>query len=319
GACSKRRRRAARHERPKRRSARLATLFHTVPPGTDSGHEIVIAVDHLHRLTLAVLGSLDAQQSRLLLLLRRHPTALMPPQAWTEFALEWLPAAVIDQLAAPAVLDQKARRVPGVERGHVIAGVTTERNADTLGRAEREIVALAHVVEAVELHHHVMDHIDAALDKGDAVVTRIDVEEIPRERAQPVIAELELQHVPIEPHHLGNALEMHHHVTHAEGAGTEAGNVAPRLERIGGSLRAVEDFEAVAGGIVEHDQVHNVPLARKRARAARDLDARRLDARCDRVERSGVRNLPAEEADALTTVGIDHKPLLAIVHTKGEG
>ena len=82
--------------------------------------------------------------------------------------------------------------------------------------------------------------------------------------------------------------------------------------------RAVEDFETIAGGIVEHDQVPDVPLVGERARAARNLGAGRLDPRRERVERGSVRDLPAEEADALAAVGIDHEPLLAIVHAEGE-
>src|SRR5262245_18660988 len=165
--------------------------------------------------------------------------------------------------------------------------MATERDADALGITKRKIVALAHVVEAVELHHHVMNHIDAALDEGDAVVARIDVEEVARERAQPIITELELEDVLIEGHYLRDALEMHDHMAHAEGTGTETGHVAARLERIGGDLRAVENFEPIAGGIVEHDQVSDAPLVGERARAGRDFDAGGLDARRHRVERGG--------------------------------
>src|SRR5262249_24991603 len=148
-----------------------------------------------------------------------------------------------------------------------------ERDADALGLAEREIVALAHVVEAVELHHHVVDHVDAALDEGDAVMAQIDVEEIGRERAQPIVAHLELEDVLIERHHLADALEMHHHVAHAERTGAEAGTVAAGVERLAGGFRAVEDCEPVAGGIIEHDLVLDVALAGERARAARNVPA----------------------------------------------
>src|SRR5260370_11027278 len=139
---------------------RLATLFHAVRPGKDAGDEIVIAREHLDRRALAVLGGLDAEPARVLLLFRRHPAPRVPPQARTEFALERPPGAVVDQLAAPAVLDQKARRVPGVERGDVIAGMAAERGADALGLPERGIVALARGVEAVELQHHGMARVD---------------------------------------------------------------------------------------------------------------------------------------------------------------
>src|SRR5262249_25141939 len=44
----------------------------------------------------------------------------------------------------------------------------------------------------------------------------------------------------------------------------------------------------------------------------------RLDARRHGVERRGVGDLPAEEADALPAVGVDHEALLAIVHAEGK-
>ena len=80
---------------------------------------------------------------------------------------------------------------------------------------------------------------------------------------------------------------------------------------------AVEELEPVAGRIVEHDQVPDVPLVGERARAARHLGAGRFQPRRERVERGGVRHLPAEEADALPAVGVDHEPLLAVVHAEG--
>src|SRR5262245_14456335 len=78
--------------------------LHAVPPGTDAGHAIVVALDHLHRHALAVLGRLDAQPPRLFLLLRRHPAPLVTPEARAELALERRPGAVVDHLPAPAVL-----------------------------------------------------------------------------------------------------------------------------------------------------------------------------------------------------------------------
>src|SRR5262252_9172943 len=116
-----------------RRSPRLAALLHAVPPGADAGHAIVVALDHLHRLTLAVLGGLDAEEARLLFLLRGHPAPLVAPQARAELALERLPGVVVDHLPAPAVLDEEARRIPGVERGDIIAGMAAQRDADALG------------------------------------------------------------------------------------------------------------------------------------------------------------------------------------------
>src|SRR5262249_24818653 len=138
---------------------RALRIFHAVPPGAHARHAVVIAFDHLHRTALAVLRRLDAQAARFLFLFRRHPAALVSPEAGAELALERLPAAVVDQLAAPSVFDQEARWIPGVERGDIIAGMAAQRDADALGLAERKIIALAHIVEAVELDHHVMDHV----------------------------------------------------------------------------------------------------------------------------------------------------------------
>ena len=92
----------------------------------------------------------------------------------------------------------------------------------------------------------------------------------------------------------------------------------PGLNGSVGGLGAVEDLQAVAGRVVEHDQVLDVPLLGERARAARDLGAGGLDPRREGVERGGVRDLPAEEADALAAVGVDDEPLLAVVHAEGE-
>ena len=149
-------------------------------------------------------------------------------------------------------------------------------------------------------------------------MARIDVEEITREWAQPIVTKLEVEDIAVERHHLGDALKMHHDVAHSEGTGAKSGNVATGLERIAGALRTVENFEPVAAGIAEHDQVGNVPLAGERARAARDLGASRLDACRDLVESGGVRDLPAKEGDTLAAVGVDDEPLLAVIHAKGK-
>src|SRR3954447_9969382 len=127
-------------------SPRLLRL-HLVPPGADAGHAVVVAFEDLHRLAQACFGGLDAEQPRFLALLRRHPFAVVAPQAWTMHALERLPGAVVDHLPAPAVLDHEAGRVPGVERGDVVAGVSAHRHRDLVRIVLHQIVALADVVE----------------------------------------------------------------------------------------------------------------------------------------------------------------------------
>src|SRR5258706_8412700 len=178
--------------------------------------------------------------------------------------------------------------------------MASERDADAFGIAEREIVALPQVIEAIELHHHVVDHVHAALDEGDAVVAWIDVQEIGRERSQPIVAELKFEHVLIKRHHLGDALEMHHYVAHAERTGAEAGNIAPGLERIGGGLRPMKDLEPIAGGIVEYDQVRHMPLSGERGRTARALCSRRLYPHPGFFPARSTPHLPTAQADNLS-------------------
>src|SRR5436309_34087 len=72
----------------------------------------------------------------------------------------------------------------------------------------------------------------------------------------------------------------------------------------------------VAARIVAHDRIRQVPLVGECTGSARDLGAGGLDAGCDGVERGAVSHLPAEKGNALSAVGVDHEPLLAVVHAK---
>ncbi len=108
-------------------------------------------------------------------------------------------------------------------------------------------------------------------------------------------------------------------MTEAERPGAEARHVASGLERIGRDLRAVENLQPVADRIGKHDQVCYQPLFGERARAALKLDARCLELGRERLERGGVRDLPAEHLDAFAAVGIDDDALLAVVHAKRHG
>ena len=108
-------------------------------------------------------------------------------------------------------------------------------------------------------------------------------------------------------------------MAHAERAGAEAGDGRPGLNGSARGLGAVEDFEPVADRIGEHDQVLR-PGARRRARGCRaaTCDAGLFKLRGDGVERGGVRDLPAEEADAFAAVLADDHALLAVVHAERE-
>jgi len=73
-----------------------------------------------------------------------------------------------------------------------------------------------------------MDADLAGLDEGDAVVARIDVEEIRRERLGEIIAEMEAEDVLVERQDVADLLAVEHGVAHAERAGAEAGDGAGR-------------------------------------------------------------------------------------------
>ena len=115
-----------------------------------------------------------------------------------------------------------------------------------------------------------------------------------------------------------NAFDVQHRVTHAQRAGAEAGDVAARLERIGRDLGAVEDLQPVADRVVEGDQAGDAPLVGERAGAARHLHAGLFEPRGKSVDGGGVRDLPAEKADALAAVRDHDDALLAVVHAEGE-
>ena len=98
------------------------------------------------------------------------------------------------------------------------------------------------------------------------------------------------------------SFDVQHGMPHAKRTGAEAGDRAAGLERLAGGLGAVENLQPVAERIVEDDQVRDPPLVGERARAARELDAGLFKPRRERVERGGVRDLPAEKADAFAAV-----------------
>jgi hypothetical protein len=183
----------------------------------------------------------------------------------------------------------------------------------------RDVVALADVVEIAGLDHQVMDADLAGLDEGDAVVARIDVEEIRRERLGEVVAEVEAQDVLIERQDVADLLAVEHGVAHAERAGAEAGDGAAGLERVGGGLGAVENLEPVAGGVLQHDQVADLALLGERAGAARKRNLVAFEIGGVGVERGGVRHLPAEEARRVAGVLVHHQALLLVVHAERGG
>src|SRR5437588_13027223 len=94
------------------------------------------------------------------------------------------PIRGIDGASAPAIFDQELRWRIGIERGDVIVDVAAERGADRFRLLQRQIVSLPDIVEIAKLHHHVMDAVLAGIDESQAMVARIDGEEIRIERLE---------------------------------------------------------------------------------------------------------------------------------------
>src|SRR3954451_4767205 len=76
----------------------------------------------------------------------------------------------------------------------------------------------------------------------------------------------------------------------------------------------MEDLDAVAERVGEHDEVLDAALVGERARAARDLHPGFLQPCAEILQGGRVRHLPAVEADALAAVLAHHHALLAVIH-----
>src|ERR1700736_471693 len=91
----------------------------------------------------------------------------------------------------------------------------------------------------------------AGLDQGQAVVPRVDVEEIGAKRLFDVVTEPEAKHVDIERHHGRDVFDRQHRVAEAERAGAKTRDRAAGLEWRLVDLGAIKSLEAIAGGIAE--------------------------------------------------------------------
>src|SRR5580704_6565459 len=108
----------------------------------------------------------------------------MAPETRSLLALGGLPCLKVDLAGTPAIFDHESRRIPGVERGDEVPAMPAERDGEAAVLGAGEIIALTDVVETEQLHHHVMDRVLARRRKGDAVMTRVDMEEVNLVRPQ---------------------------------------------------------------------------------------------------------------------------------------
>src|SRR5262249_10229911 len=78
-----------------------------VPPRAGAGRELKVAVHHLDRPAIAVLGELEAQLAGVGALPGRKPGAFVPPHAGAFLSLMGLPRGGIDAAPTPPVLDHE--------------------------------------------------------------------------------------------------------------------------------------------------------------------------------------------------------------------
>ena len=189
-----------------------------------------------------------------------------------------------------------------------------EGGRDPVRLAEREIVALAHVVQAAQFQHQVMHAVASRLQQGERVVARIDMEEVGLERAQHVVAELETEQVLIERHHRLDTLDGEHRMSHAERSGDEAGYGPAGLEGRRRRGRAVKRLEPVAGGILEAHKIRYATLVDQPPCRAAHRDATLLKPGRQRVECRGVGDFPAEKRGSAIVSRLHDQPLPLVVH-----
>ena len=94
-----------------------------------------------------------------------------------------------------------------------------------------EIVPLADVVEAEELHHEVMHRVLAGLDESEAMMARVEMQEAGYEWMRIIVGQTETQRVAIERGHpldRVRAVDVHHHVAESQWAGAESRDRAAR-------------------------------------------------------------------------------------------
>src|SRR3954470_13365003 len=174
--------------------------------------------------------------------------------------------------------------------------MAAERDIDAVLLAERDVIALADVVERKQLDHQVMHAIAAGLDQSETVMTRIDVEEIGAKRLLHVVAQLKAEQVDIERHHRVDVFHRQHGVSKPERAGAKTGNRTARKERRLVDLGTVKCLETIARGIAKRNQPLYAPVVGERAGLGGDLESGGFEPSRKRVERRSVCDLPSEEA-----------------------
>src|SRR5262245_13528561 len=170
-----------------------------IPPRAHALQALKVAVHHLKRCAQHLLLCTRPQVGgRRVLTAESAKQSVMPPETCDARQLLRLPGGVVDVAPTPAILDKKIRRRVHIERCHEIIIVAAERRDDLLAVHERQVVALADVVERIQFDHQVMHSIYRCLNECKAMMARINVQKIGAHRSPCVVADAEAKQVTVE-------------------------------------------------------------------------------------------------------------------------
>src|SRR5262245_58779431 len=91
-------------------SLRRLAAQDAIPPRTDAGHGLVVALDHVDRLAQPACRGRDTDRAGLGALFWGHPETVVAPHARAPGNLLRLPIVDVDHAPAPAVLDHESGR-----------------------------------------------------------------------------------------------------------------------------------------------------------------------------------------------------------------
>ena len=177
--------------------------------------------------------------------------------------------------------------------------MAAERDADTALLQLGEVIGLADIIERIELDHQVVKAVDAGLDRGEAVMAAVEMKEERLERALRVVAEAEAEQVDVKGQHRVERSDGENDVTEPKRSGAKAAERAAGDEGGGRCGGAVEEFEAIACGIMRDDQLGDTALLGLERRTWDDRMAGVGQPRRQPRQGRAIGDFPAHRADAL--------------------
>src|ERR1700733_8447209 len=186
---------------------------------------------------------------------------LVTPGAWGHVMAHG-PLGVLEEPAAPAVLDLEPRRSGHVERRHAVIGVLADGHLDLVATFGGEVQCQAHCLKASHLEHEMPETDRQTRDRGhrDRMVTGVAVHEGPFGDAEvDRVAEPEPQAIGVELDHLVRRVTEQERVPDAQVTGDELESPG-RDERAAVDLLPVERLELMTVNVGENDEAANLTV-----------------------------------------------------------